>query len=140
MKLSQFESLAPSCIVCDSKMKRSIVPEPVNKPSFSKTKSSFSSASNEKYYSVGMCCTRNDACFGYVSNVVSRHDPIEVRSFYFSFPGITVYSVVGEHTHIMSGRNSMMVSYIPFDIWLKSKGQIRERLDKYLLLADGKNG
>lgn len=131
MKLVEFEALAPRCIVCDAKMRRII-----NQT----TQNSFginSPAVKAKHYNINMLCTRDEKCFGYMSNPVSIYDAIELRKFYIGFPKIQIFAVVPEYTQVMTNGNIMKTIYIPFESWLRAKGQTYEKLEKLLLLADG---
>lgn len=129
MKLNEFKVLASYCIVCGSKTKYSTNKAYVDDKPFSR----------ENYYFINIQCTRAERCFGYMSNVVSTHDPIEVKKFYMSFPKIQIFSVVDEFTQVMANGQTMKLPYIPFESWLRAKGQILEKIEKLLLLADGKS-
>lgn len=134
MKLVEFESLCPNCIVCGKKMKRVInkaIIEPDVRASYTKA------VMDKKYYNVNMICSRAEKCFGYLSNAVSIRDPIEVNRFYMSFPKVQVFSIVGEYTQIMANSQVSKITYVPFESWINAKGQILEKIEKLLLLMDG---
>src|SRR5271155_3734545 len=118
MKVPEFVALAPSCIVCGAKMKRSTndAPSPKSKGREPRRSEWF------KYYHINMQCTRAEKCFGYMSNAVSIHDPIEVKKFYIGFPKIQIFSVVPEYTQVMANGSIMKIVYIPFESWLRAKG------------------
>ena len=134
MKITEFERLAPKCIVCNFPMKRTqnnAIIDPANSPL------GYANMAGAKYYNINMQCSRNERCFGYMSNAVSIHDPLEVNRFYIGFPRIQIFAVIPEYTQVMSDGHIMKIMYIPFESWLRAKGQTLEKIEKLLLLADG---
>jgi len=63
---------------------------------------------------------------------------IVIDKFYISFPKIQLFAVVGEYTQVMANGAIMKLPYIPFDTWLRAKGQVHEKIDKLLVLANTK--
>ena len=123
----EFETLAPRCIVCDAPMKR-IMYETTNLES---------RVVKAKYYSINMQCTRDERCFGYTSNAVSIYDLIVVKRFYIGFPKIQLFAEANEYTQVSANGSVMKLQYIPFETFIKAKGQVYEKIEKLLVLVDG---
>lgn len=130
MKVDEFIALSPNCIVCGSEMKCKEV-KTIGRSIYT------SDLFYKDYYNIHIICSRNEKCFGYLSNEVSTYDVIELREFYLSFPDIVMFSSVDNFTRLIVNNHNMIIAYIPFKSWISSKGRIKEKIYKLLPLVNG---